>query len=48
MNLKWKTCIEGSMKSIGTYKHAVNKLNKRYIQVWTKLVVQARILDSRD
>ena len=27
MNLKLKTCIEGSMKSIGTYKHAVNKLN---------------------
>ena len=27
VNLKLKTCIEGSMKSIGTYKHAVNKLN---------------------
>jgi len=27
MNLKLKTCIEGSIKSIGTYKHAVNKLN---------------------
>jgi len=29
MNLKLKTCMEGSMKSIGTYKHAVNKLNMR-------------------
>jgi len=27
MNLKLKTCIEGSIKSIGTYKHVVNKLN---------------------
>ena len=27
MNLKLKTYIEGSMKSIGTYKHAINKLN---------------------
>ena len=27
MNLKLKTCIGGSMKSIGTYKYAVNKLN---------------------
>ena len=24
MNLKLKTCIEGSMKSIGTYKHVIN------------------------
>jgi len=24
-----ETCIEGSMKSIGTYKRAVNKLNMR-------------------
>ena len=48
MNLKLKTYIEGSMKSIGTYKHAVNKLNMRQIQVWTKQVVQAQIIDSRD
>ena len=27
MNLKLKIYIEGSMKSICTYKHAVNKLN---------------------
>ena len=27
VNLKLKTCIGGSMKSIGTYKHAINKLN---------------------
>jgi len=27
MNLKLKTCIEGSIKSIGTYKYEVNKLN---------------------
>jgi len=29
MNQKLKTCIEGSMKSTGTYKHVVNKLNMR-------------------
>ena len=29
MNLKLKTCIEGSMKSIGTYKHALNTSMKK-------------------
>ena len=48
MNLKLKTFIEGSMKSIGTYKHAVNKLNMRYIQVRIKLVLQAQIMVSWD
>ena len=24
MNLKLKTCMEGSMKSMSTYKHAIN------------------------
>jgi len=29
MNLKLKTYIEGSMNNLGTYKHAINKLNMR-------------------
>ena len=48
MNLNRKTCMENGIESIGTHKHAINILNMRQIQVWTKLVVQAQIMDSRD
>ena len=43
ISLNQKACIENGMENIGAHKHEINTLNMQEIQVWTKLIVQARL-----